>query len=243
MIRVKICGITTPEDGALAADLGASAIGMVFWPGSPRVVDIARAHAIVAALPPFVSVVGVFVNQTGEAVEIARTVGLTAIQLHGDEAPDTYRDLASAAPGIRVIKAVAVRDESALTAASAVPPGATVLLDAHDPIARGGTGRTIDWSIAAAIARQRRVILSGGLNAGNVAEAIAAVQPYAIDVSSGVESAPGKKDPAKLRALFDMLRHSSSPSSSSSLPSSPLPSSSSSFLIPPFRHSAFVIRH
>jgi phosphoribosylanthranilate isomerase len=201
MIRVKICGVTSLEDARLAAELGASAIGLVFWPGSPRSVDPAKAKAIVAALPPFVSAVGVFVNQQDEAERIARQTGLTAVQFHGDEAPGSYR-----AFPIRVIKAVTIRDASAREEAAAVPKGATVLLDAHDRVKRGGTGRVIDWSIAAMIARERPVILSGGLTAANVAEAIAAVRPYAVDVSSGVESAPGRKDPAKLRELFAALR-------------------------------------
>ena len=200
MIRVKICGVTTPGDAVLAAELGASAIGLVFWPGSPRCVDAAQARAIVAALPPFVSAVGVFVDQVDASAQLARDLGLSAVQLHGDEPAAAYRDFP-----VRVIKAVTVRDASAREEAAAVPAGATVLLDAHDRVKRGGTGRVIDWSIAAQIARQRPVILSGGLSADNAADAIAAVHPYAIDVSSGVESAPGRKDPAKLRALFAAL--------------------------------------
>lgn len=200
MIRVKICGVTSPGDAVLAAELGASAIGLVFWPGSPRCVDAAQARAIVTALPPFVSAVGVFVNQVAESAQIAREVGLSAVQFHGDEPSAAYRDFP-----IRVIKAVTVLDASAREAAAVVPATATVLLDAHDRVKRGGTGRQIDWSIASMIARDRRIILSGGLSADNVAAAIAAVQPYAIDVSSGVESAPGRKDPAKLRALFAAL--------------------------------------
>ena len=200
MIRVKICGVTTIEDALLAADLGASAIGIVLWPDSQRHVERAKAKEIVAALPPFISAVGVFVNQVDEAEEIARDIGLSAVQFHGDEAPGTYR-----AFPIRVIKAVTVRDASAREEAAAVPPAVTVLLDAHDRVRRGGTGRVVDWEIAAMIARERPVILSGGLTAGNVADAIATVQPCAIDVSSGVESRPGRKDPAKLRALYAAL--------------------------------------
>jgi phosphoribosylanthranilate isomerase len=201
MIRVKICGVTTVEDAVLAAELGATAIGLVLWPGSPRFAELNRAKAIVAALPPFVSAVGVFVDQQGEAERIAREIGLTAVQFHGDELPGTYR-----AFPIRVIKAVTVRDLSAREEAAAVPATATVLLDAHDRVKKGGTGRVIDWSIAAMIARDRPVILGGGLTAANVAKAVAVVRPYAIDVSSGVESAPGRKDSAKLRALFAALR-------------------------------------
>jgi phosphoribosylanthranilate isomerase len=200
VIRVKICGITTVEDALLAVDLGASAIGLVFWPSSPRRVGIERAQDIVAALPPLVGAIGVFVNQVEEAAHVAREVGLGTVQFHGDEDPESY----TAFP-IRVIKAVAVRDATACRAAAALPAETTVLLDAHDPIRRGGTGLPIDWSIAAHIARERRVILSGGLNAANVAEGIAAVKPYAVDVSSGVESAPGRKDPAKLAAFFEAV--------------------------------------
>jgi phosphoribosylanthranilate isomerase len=200
MITVKICGITRPEDARLAVALGASAIGMVFWPRSPRSVQRSQAKEIVAALPPFVSAVGVFVNQTDEAAQIASEVGLTAVQLHGDEIPESYRNIA-----LPTIKAIAVRDETAVDAAAAVPARTTVLLDAHDPERRGGTGTRIDWTIAAGIAGRRPVILSGGLNPLNVAEAIDTVRPAAIDVSSGVESSPGKKDPAKLRKLFDIL--------------------------------------
>jgi phosphoribosylanthranilate isomerase len=201
MIRVKICGVTTVEDAVLAAELGASAIGLVFWPGSPRFVEMAQAKAIVAALPPFVSAIGVFVDQPEHAAHVAREVGLGAVQFHGDETPGAYR-----AFPVRVIKAVTVRDASAREEAGAVPAGATVLLDAHDRVKRGGTGRVVDWSIAAMIARDRPVILSGGLNAENAADAIRTVVPYAIDVSSGVESSFGRKDPAKLRALFGALR-------------------------------------
>ena len=201
MIRVKICGVTTVEDALLAAELGASAIGLVFWPGSPRCVEVEKAKAIVAALPPFVTAVGVFVDQPEHAVSVAREVGLGAVQFHGDETPASY----GAFP-VRVIKAIAVRDESAVDAAAAVPSAATVLLDAYDPVTRGGTGQAIDWTIAARIARQRRVILSGGLHAANVADAVTAVAPYAIDVSSGVEASAGRKDAVKLRALFAALR-------------------------------------
>jgi phosphoribosylanthranilate isomerase len=202
VIRVKICGITTIGDALSAAELGASAIGLIFWPSSPRCVDVATARSIVQALPPFVAVVGVFVNQE-DARRIAEQAGIHVMQLHGDEPASSYRG--STLP---IIKAVAVRDRAAIDVAQAVPPGAAVLLDAHDPGKRGGTGQRIDWTIASEIASRRSVILSGGLNPANVADAIAVVRPAAIDVSSGVESAPGKKDHAKLRELFDALRHS-----------------------------------
>jgi phosphoribosylanthranilate isomerase len=197
---VKVCGITTPHDAALAVSAGASAIGLVFWPSSPRAVDPARAREIVASLPALVSVVGVFVNQVGEAKRLAAELGLSAVQFHGDESSEDCRGA-----GVRVIKAISVRDASAIDAARALPDDVTVLLDAHDPVKRGGTGQAIDWGIAREIARQRITILSGGLNPDNVREAVDAVAPWAIDVSSGVERAPGAKDPSKILALFGAL--------------------------------------
>src|SRR5262249_37747808 len=158
-------------------ELGASAIGMIFWPDSPRCIEIARAREIVKSLPAFVTAVGVFVDQH-DARGIAERVGLHALQFHGDEPAVSYRDA-----GVPVIKAIAVRDRSAVDAAESVPRSATVLLDAHDPERRGGTGRRIDWTIAADIAARRPVILSGGLNAANVRDALAEVKPYAVDVS------------------------------------------------------------
>ncbi len=202
-MKIKICGVRRLEDAVLATELGASALGFVFWPSSPRFIDPYRARPIVAALPPFVTTVGVFVNQPSEFVaEVARLLGLGAVQLHGDEPEGMY-----ARSGWRVIKAVPVAagDRALTDRVAAVSPQATVLLDAHDPIKRGGTGRPIDWTQAAAVARMRPIILSGGLNADNVGAAIEAVEPYAIDVSSGVESAPGIKDVAKMRALFEAV--------------------------------------
>lgn len=197
-MRVKICGVRRPEDALLAAELGASAVGFVFWHGSPRFIDPFRARPIVRVLPPFVTAVGVFVNQPLEFVMgVAGLLHLGAIQLHGDEELDPY--LRSS---FRLIKAVPVDSRFGEGSVEEIPQHVTVLLDAHDPVKRGGTGRTIDWSRAAAVARTRRVILSGGLTSENVGEAIEAVQPYAIDVSSGVESAPGVKDPDRMRALF-----------------------------------------
>ncbi len=200
--RVKICGVRRPEDARLACELGASAIGFVFWPDSPRFVEPDAARSIVAGLPPFVAAVGVFVDQPPDHVSrVAVLAGLSAVQLHGAEDPRVYLNR-----GLRVIKAVPVDGTfDAVQACTALAPEATMLLDAHDPIRRGGTGRTIDWSAASTASRLRPVILSGGLHAGNVSEAMTIVRPYAIDVSSGVESAPGEKDPAKLRNLFAAL--------------------------------------
>lgn len=202
MILVKVCGITRPEDAFLAAELGAAALGFIFWPRSPRFVEPAEAQRIVAMLPPMITPVGVFVDQPVEHVRrVAQQVKLGALQLHGAETRQYWKRLK-----YRVIKAVAVGDGRALDEVAALPPAMTLLLDAHDPVQKGGTGRPIDWSIAARIAAERRVILSGGLRPENVAAAIAAVRPYGVDVSSGVEERPGVKDPARLRDFFAAVR-------------------------------------
>jgi phosphoribosylanthranilate isomerase len=199
--RIKICGITRAEDAALAVELGADALGFVFWPRSPRAVAPADVRAIVDRLPPFVSAVGVFVNQRrDEVLEIGRAARLTTIQLHGDEDASAYAD-----GGFRIIKALPVGPGFSMSAVEGVPPGMSVLLDAHDPIRRGGTGKPIEWTVAAAAARLRPIVLSGGLTADNVQRAIDEVRPSAVDVSSGVESSPGLKDPARLRAFFANL--------------------------------------
>ena len=195
---VKICGITRLEDAEAAVEAGASAIGFVFWPKSPRFIDPYRARAIAARLRPFVTPVGLFVNQAREHVNaVASLVRLGAVQLHGDETPEFAASIA--APVIRALP---------IEQANAWPEGTTLLLDAHDPVQRGGTGRTIDWTAAAAIASRRRVLLAGGLTPDNVAEAIAHVRPFGIDVSSGVERAPGIKDHQRLRALFEAVHDS-----------------------------------
>lgn len=200
---VKICGITRAEDAEAAVDAGAGAIGFVFWPGSPRFIDPYRARAIRSRLPPFVTAVGVFVNQPLEHVAgVASLVRLGAVQLHGDETPGYAARISTP-----VIKAVPVGPESRERVV-AWPAAMTLLLDVHDPVARGGTGRTIDWGAAAAVAAERRVLLAGGLTAENVADAVARVRPFGIDVSSGVERAPGVKDHQRLRALFEALHGS-----------------------------------
>ena len=199
MTRVKVCGITRPEDARAAAAAGASAIGMIFWPGSPRAVTASTAREIVAGLPVGVPAIGVFVNQPEEEINAAiQEAGLFGVQLHGDEPLEII-------PRIRrpVIRAMTIAQASAM---DEVPAGVTVLLDAADPRRRGGTGITIDWTAAAALARKRPIVLAGGLTPENVGEAIAIVKPYAVDVSSGVESAPGIKDHARIAAFLDAVR-------------------------------------
>jgi len=196
--RVKICGICRIGDATRAVELGASAIGFVFWPGSPRYIEPAQARDIAACLPAHVTAIGVFVDQPAKYVEeVAELVPLGAVQLHGTESIEAFADVWQP-----LIKAAQVSEGFQSSTIDELPASVTVLLDAHDPIRRGGTGRTIDWTIAAAVAARRTTILSGGLNAANVGEAIARVQPHMIDVSSGVESAPGRKDPDKLREFF-----------------------------------------
>lgn len=199
--RVKVCGITRVQDALAAAELGAFAVGFVFWPGSPRFIDPYRARAIAAALPPDVMTVGVFVDQPVDYVKsVAGLVPLGVVQLHGSESLDDFAPVRC-----RLIRAIGLAERFDVSSIDRLPPAVTVLLDAHDPVRRGGTGRTIDWAVAAGIARTRRTILSGGLRPDNVRAAVDAVRPFAIDVSSGVESAPGVKDAARLRALFAAL--------------------------------------
>ena len=200
---VKICGITRLEDAQAAVAAGANALGFVFWPKSPRYVDPARAREIVATLPESVNAVGVFVDQPADEVnEIADVVGLGAVQLHGGEGQDYVRAMTRP-----VMKAVAV-DGTNPPLVDAWPPSVGVLLDVHDPVKKGGTGKTVDWAMAADVAKRRPVVLAGGLTPENVGEAIARVQPYGIDVSSGVESEPGIKDHGRLKALFEAVHGS-----------------------------------
>ncbi|MCC7417527.1 MAG: phosphoribosylanthranilate isomerase [Acidobacteria bacterium] len=198
---VKICGITRLGDAEAAVAAGASAVGFIFWPGSPRFIDPYRARAIAVALPPFVTSVGVFVNQPPDYVNgVASLVRLGAVQLHGDEkVADLTRIVRP------VVKALAVEAGTEPRGAGAWPGHVTLLLDVHDVGRRGGTGQTIDWRAAAAVAARRRAILAGGLQPDNVADAVARVRPFGIDISSGVEQAPGIKDHGRLRALFEAL--------------------------------------
>ena len=192
--RVKICGITRPEDGVRAALLGADAIGLVFYAPSPRAVSPAQAAEIAAALPPFVTRVGLFVNAAPAEIEaVLAAVRLDLLQFHGDE---TEADCARY--GEPYIKALNMRPGLDVTQAMRAYPGASgFLLDAYHPAVPGGSGESFDWDRVPAEC-PRPIVLAGGLHPGNVAEAVRRVRPYAVDVSSGVEAAKGIKDPAKL---------------------------------------------
>ena len=200
-MRVKICGITRPEDAELAAELGAWAIGFILWSGSKRAADPAVAAGIAAALRRRVEPVGVFVNASLDAVaHAADALHLTHVQLHGDEGPAFCAEVARRT-GAKVIKAARIADASDFRELERFHTDFH-LLDTAQRGAYGGTGATWDWAIAARRRRRVPAILSGGLTAENVAAGIAAVEPYAVDVASGVESAPGIKDPDKLAAFM-----------------------------------------
>lgn len=196
---IKICGITRGKDAEVAVRHGATAIGFVLWPKSPRCVAVETAASIVRDLPPDVEKVGLFVDQPVETIRaIAGHVGLTRIQLHGNETPDS-----AAALGRAVMKAFSLDHAAQI---GAWPDETLILLDSIHPVTRGGTGIRIDWPQAATIARTRRVVLAGGLRAENVAEAVAIVRPFGVDVASGVEHAPGVKDHDEVRRFIDAAR-------------------------------------
>jgi len=199
--RVKICGITSSGDARASVELGAWAIGLIFWPGSPRACAIEDAELIGAELHRRAEVAGVFVNATlDEVAATADRCGLTLLQLHGDEGP-VYCQEAARRTGCRIIKAARVRDAAQV---QALRPFRTDfhLLDAHSSVAPGGTGQSFDWTLVRHHGGTPPILLSGGLNPDNVAEAIAATQPFAVDTASGTEAEPGRKDPDKLAAFF-----------------------------------------
>jgi phosphoribosylanthranilate isomerase len=204
MLRVKICGLTRLDDARLACELGADAIGFIFYAKSPRAITTEAAAAIAAQLPAHVARVGVFVNTpVAEIYQHIKRVGLHFAQLHGDY---TLDDIAQFAP--EQVLAVARVSETFRSADLAKFQGrvAAILLDTHKKGLYGGTGETFDWQAALAAKTYGRIILAGGLNPENVCQAVEIVQPSALDISSGVEAAPGQKDHHKLRQLFQALQ-------------------------------------
>jgi phosphoribosylanthranilate isomerase len=211
MTRVKICGITRPEDAEHAAALGAWALGFNLWSGSRRKADPAVVAGIARTLRRRVELVGVFVNPTlAEVVDATEAIGFTYVQLHGDEGP-AFCTAVAERTGVRVIKALGVGSGADIRDAERYHTDLH-LLDAAAGAAYGGTGRTWDWDLIAQRRSNVPLILSGGLTPDNVAEAIAAVRPWAVDVASGVESAPGIKDHAKVEAFFAAAQGSTVPS-------------------------------
>jgi phosphoribosylanthranilate isomerase len=201
MVRVKICGITNPDDALQAVACGADALGLVFFAKSPRCVSPERAREIIARLPPLVTTVGLFVNEDPRTIRaVAARCRLDRVQLHGDESPADCL-----LPPLRVLKALRVRDAESLARADEYP--VDLLLDAWSDQVYGGSGRQFDWQLARALAARRPIILAGGLRPDNVAEAVAAVKPYAVDVSSGVERSPGRKDHEKVAEFIRRARN------------------------------------
>lgn len=195
-VRVKICGITSLVDAQQAVAAGADALGFVFYPPSPRAIEPELAAEIIASLPPFVTSVGLFVNADSAQIEqIVEYCQLDVVQLHGDERPEDCKF-----SDVKVIKALRVREQQCIDEAQRFTVDA-LLVDAWDKEAYGGTGKVGRWDLARQLTSRSVVVLAGGLNPENVADAIDAVAPFAVDVSSGVESAPGKKDPVLMRAF------------------------------------------
>jgi phosphoribosylanthranilate isomerase len=208
-VRIKICGITTPADALAAAHFGADAIGLNFYPRSPRYVTEAQAAEILRALPPFIEPIGLYVNESLEHIQrAALRLGIRTVQVHGD-----HGELPPAGT-VRFIPAFGIRDEADVERMNAyierlhatVDNPAAVLVDAHVPGMYGGTGQIAPWHLLAGANPKRQLILAGGLTLNNVAEAIHAVNPYAVDVASGVESEPGRKDPELMRRFIQIAR-------------------------------------
>ncbi len=204
MVRVKICGITNEADALAAIHAGANLLGFNFYEKSPRHITETEAAKIRAQLPKKVKAVGIFVN--APAVEVAalcKLLKLDFAQLHGDETPETVSELARSLP---VFKAFRVEPDFPLTTLDEYPEAFAFLFDAAHTGQYGGTGRTTDWDVARRAAVDRRIILAGGLKVENVAAAVRIVRPYAVDVASGVESKPGKKDHVRMREFIQEVR-------------------------------------
>ncbi len=205
MVTVKVCGMTNEADARAAVEAGADALGFICYRKSPRFVEPNVIKRIVATLPPFVVPVGVFVNEEAQTVRaVMDDTGLMLAQLHGDESAAYCEQL-----GRPAIKAFRIKGPTAMLALAEYQGRAGIrafLLDAYSDQVYGGTGQVVDWASAAQVAKATRVVLAGGLTPENVGEAIRAVRPYGVDVSSGVESAPGRKDHARVRAFVEAVR-------------------------------------
>jgi len=200
--KIKICGITNMEDAMAACELGADALGFIFYRESKRYVDPKIARSIISNLPPFLSTVGVFVNQDlDEIIAIKDEAGIDAAQLHGDETPGFCRSVP-----LKVIKAIRVKDSLDESRVAQYPVQA-ILFDTYSDAEYGGSGKSFNWEILRDISSRETIILSGGLSPSNVTEALRAVKPYAVDVSSGVEDSPGKKDHMKLRKFIEAVKN------------------------------------
>jgi len=199
-VKVKICGITNWTDARRAVEAGAQFLGFNFYRPSPRYIQVAAARRIIRRLPDGIAAVGVFVNESeANMLAIARRVGLDYLQLHGDEPPEQVARLKRE---IAVIKAIRVRDSFRPKQLDSFGRASAILLDGFDARRHGGTGKTFNWNLARGSNGSRRIFLAGGLTPENVAEAIRVARPYAVDVCSGVEARPGRKDPARMVALM-----------------------------------------
>lgn len=204
MVRVKICGITSAADAQAAIDAGANLLGFNFYERSPRRIAPAEAAKIRPRLPKRVKAVGLFVNPfPADAIALRNSLKLDVVQLHGDETPETVAEISSLVP---VIKAFRVEPEFPLATLNEYSSAFAFLFDAAHTGQYGGTGRPTDWDAARRAALSHRIILAGGLKVENVAAAVRIVRPYGIDVASGVESSPGKKDPGRLREFIQEVR-------------------------------------
>ncbi|MDF1577651.1 MAG: phosphoribosylanthranilate isomerase [Desulfurivibrionaceae bacterium] len=201
--RIKVCGITDPDDLAHAVSAGVDGVGFIFAEKSPRRIEPEKARELIRAVPPFVDAVGVFVNEDPDVVtDIIKYCGLTMVQLHGQENIDYCRLMP-----VRVLKSFAVKngaDGSEMAAYAGVAAG--YLLDTYDQGMAGGTGRAFDWNLIKGLRIPGPVLLAGGLGPENVGEAISVARPFAVDVNSGVEKSPGRKDHALLTALIEAVR-------------------------------------
>jgi len=201
MTRIKICGITNFDDAVCAAELGVDALGFIFYPESKRYIEPENAALIISKLPPYVTTVGVFVNQGADDIRsVKERTGIEVVQLHGDETPEFCRSLP-----YRAVKAIRLKERSDVGEVELYPVQA-ILFDRYSDEAYGGTGKSFEWGWLRDLNTSKKIVLSGGLKSDNVAEAVKTVGPYAVDVSTGVEDSPGKKSAEKMRKFIEAVR-------------------------------------